>query len=381
MTVEPFPTLFRLEQECSTKWPGYRKCIENTLKAEEILKSYLIKEVGSTRILGPSSSLVLCGSFARFEMVGDSDCDWSLLLDGPASNSHSKEAEAVRRALQTAHAAKQIRAPGSSGTFGNLTFSHDLVHRIGGGADSNENLTRRILMLLESRPVRFSEGDHSFEVWTRVLRCILQRYFEEDVHFSPGGEKKVPRFLVNDLTRFWRTMGVDDASKYRDQGGNKWAIRNAKLRLSRKLLFASGLAFCFRCQLDPPERWEESLFGKERDRTAEPFIDDGTVFARTTPLEVLAQFVDKVVTDPSKRVEISSKIFGAYHDWLCLLDDAEKRDCLEKLTHSDAPGNTVFAEVREIGKQFASGLKLLFFGKEKDDDNPISNLSLEYVGF
>lgn len=56
------------------------------------------------------------------------------------------------RSIQAALQDNNLIAPGSSGTFGNLVFSHDLVHRIDGGADSNAKLTHRMLMLLESRP-------------------------------------------------------------------------------------------------------------------------------------------------------------------------------------------------------------------------------------
>ena len=58
-------------------------------------------------------------------------------------------------------------------------------------------------------------------------------------------------FLLNDIVRFWRTMAVDFASKQKEIALEEgWGLRNAKLRMSRKLIFASGLLVCFGCNLD-----------------------------------------------------------------------------------------------------------------------------------
>ncbi|WP_409213754.1 hypothetical protein [Prosthecobacter sp.] len=331
------------------------------------------------------SSLVLCGSFARYEMVPGSDCDWTLLINGVVSNQHARTARSIERAIQNA-SNKGLKSPGSSGTFGNMCFSHELVHRIGGAADSNANLTRRILMLLESRPVTLPSGDSSQDVWNAVVRSILERYFEEDAHFSASSARKVPRFLLNDLTRYWRTIGVDYAAKYLEQDGNKWAIRNAKLRLSRKLLFAAGMAFCFACQLRPPihlEAGHDYLFGEfahvDEDTTA-PFIAAAVAFAGTPPLEFLAAFVDTFVTDAEKRRTVSRRVFGAYDQWLALLADEKSREVLENLSQEQAKQEPVFQRVREISAEFSAGLKLLFFNRDQDTDE-IANLSLEYVAF
>jgi hypothetical protein len=159
-----------------------------------------------------------------------------------------------------------------------MIFSHDLVHCIGGEADSNANLTRRMLLLLESRCFDASPTDSSL-VWTNVVSNILERYFEEDVHFSPKGKRRVPRFLLNDLTRYWRTICVDYAAKHREQDGKKWAMRNAKIRFSRKLLYAAGLAFCLSCELDPPTNVHKDLFGAHPDYSAQPFIESAIRFA------------------------------------------------------------------------------------------------------
>jgi hypothetical protein len=371
----PFPTVTQLAQECGVKWPGFVQAAEGTHAAEDRFRKALLAGADGGQLLGPDCSLILSGSFARYEMTEGSDYDWSLLVDGVVDNSHGEAGHRIGRALKSAN----LKAPGSSGTFGNLVFSHDLVHRIGGKADSNENLTRRIVMLLESRPFAFVPGVSQSDVWDNVVKNILERYFEQDVHFTPAGTKRVPRFLLNDLTRYWRTIGVDYAAKHREQDGEKWASRNAKLRLSRKLIYASGLAFCLSCELNPPSP-ETDLFGPRLDNGRQPFIQSAIQFARTPSLEYLAKFVVCFVPDPGKRKLVAELLFGSYNEWLLLMAEKANRECLVNLSQEDAKNNATFAEIRRIGITFARGLKLLFFNREMDND-PIANLSLDYVGF
>jgi hypothetical protein len=135
----------------------------------------------------------------------------------------------LRRSNRTTEVEKveyRFAEPGPTGTFGNMGFSHQLVHLIGGQEDTNKNMTQRILLLLESVPIR------AVNAHERVLKAIIQRYLEEEPYLVEGGRNrfKVPRFLLNDIVRFWRTMAVDFASKQRDRGGKGWGLRNAKLR-------------------------------------------------------------------------------------------------------------------------------------------------------
>lgn len=125
-----------------------------------------------------------------------------------------------------------------------MVFSHDLVHQIGGEDDTNRNTTRRLLLLLESSVV--GRGD----TYRNVVRNVLNRYLLEDRGLWRGSGHRVPRFLLNDFARYWRTMAVDFAHKLGTRSGKGWAIRNIKLRMSRKLIYASGLLACYRCHLD-----------------------------------------------------------------------------------------------------------------------------------
>lgn len=152
------------------------------------------------------------GSLARGEWTSGSDLDWTYLVDGQANSDHLRIAQEIARVLKTHE--DRFRSPGQTGTFGNLAFSHDIVHQIGGQADTNRNTTQRVLLLLESSAI-----GREVQAYERVITAVINRYLEEDNHLltQNGTRYRVPRFFLNDIVRFWRTMAVDFASKQRDR--------------------------------------------------------------------------------------------------------------------------------------------------------------------
>jgi hypothetical protein len=160
---------------------------------------------------------VFFGSLARGESTSQSDLDWTLLINGEVDGQHSSLHQSIRKKLRDAGKIP----PGSTGTFGGLAFSHELVPCIGGQDDTNKNLTLRMLLLLESLSIG---NDQPRQM---VIRAILSRYLADDPSWTWRSDGKLPRFLLNDVIRFWRTMAVDFADKFRDQEGEKWALRNA----------------------------------------------------------------------------------------------------------------------------------------------------------
>jgi predicted nucleotidyltransferase len=323
-----------------------RTCREVALKTREELDQLLSKEISG--YTSEDTSLVVFGSLARGEWTSRSDLDWTYLIDGGANSDHLVIAQNINEVLEKAG----FQRPGPTETFGNMAFSHDLVHQIGGQNDTNKNTTRRILLLLESRAI----GKRT-DAYERVIRGVINRYLEEDNHLLTHDSKRyrVPRFLLNDIVRFWRTMAVDFASKQRDRAGKGWGLRNAKLRMSRKLIFASGLLVCFSAYLDPDLQTKIST--DQKDGIKLTLLQHIRDCVRLTPLEILAKSMERYGVSQS----IAKNLFDAYTEFLKLLSDDKSRTALENLRSSDSRTDPTFRKIREISTVFEGALDHIFF--------------------
>ena len=294
----------------------------------------------------PDIALVVFGSLARLEWTSGSDVDWTLLVDGPSDPEHFGLARAIDKGLQEAG----FRPVGTSGTFGSMASSFDLIHYIGGSEDSNQNMTRRILLLLES--VSISDT----VVHERVLRGILKRYIQTDPAVSTATTPRfrVPLFLLNDVVRLWRTIAVDYATKKWQQSSEKWALRNVKLRMSRKLLFVKGLLMCFSCQLQAP-----AVSGLNEEIVLDRLVSHCLDYTRKSAIDALCEVLILVNSE-----SLAIKLLQAYDDFLACLNDTEKREHLKELDFSKAASDELFQQVRAISYNFRDGLNELFFDHE-----------------
>jgi hypothetical protein len=305
------------------------------------------------------ATCVVFGSLARREFTSGSDIDWTLLVDGDAEADHLGLANRLEGRLQEA----KLRPPTKGGAFGQLTFSHDLVHRIGGDDDTNRNTTQRLLLLLESAPIGNADA------YERVVRQVLTRYVEEDLVGARDTPYGVPRFLLNDVVRYWRTMTVDFAHKRRARNAEGWALRTAKLRMSRKLMYTSGVLRCFSCGLLLPVRDTPSPFASTKE-----VVDYLLRLVKTTPLDIVAGVVQayfEELSDPAVR------LFGVYDEFLGLLNDAGWRKHLENLAPEAADDDAVYQNARELGGRFESALTEIFF----DQNTPLRDLTRRYGMF
>jgi hypothetical protein len=284
----------------------------------------------------PEVSVVLFGSWGRHELTDHSDNDWAILIDG------LEGADDVRPSVDEIGLAVGLdeRPPGTEGIFGTTISCRNLVERIGPEADDNKNLTRRLLLLLES--VAVLNGAAHDACWQRVL----DGYIDDSVK-----SYRPPRFLLNDVIRYWRTLCVDFVGKERAGTGQKWALRNLKLRLSRKALFAGGLLPALLCH-----RYSASDMGTFLTETLRrPSID-----------RLAGAFLELDVPDAGVRA------IGAYDQFIGMLGRREVREELERVPRDDAHRSDFFIEGKKLGADFQQGLLALLF------ETPLAPLVREY---
>lgn len=345
-----------LARQFSADWPFLLK---GRAASEQQLREI---ESACKQLIMPDTSLVVFGSLARQEFTPESDIDWTLLVDGFSISEHLTVARQIGEAL----AGLKSKPPGRAGTFGNIASSHSLIHYIGGDDDSNANTTRRALLLLESRPV----GDS--QAYDRVRNNILKRYLEEDLGlWRVSTEQKIPHFLLNDFARYWRTMAVDFADKQHDRFHDGFALRNIKLRMSRKLIYIAGLLACFRCHLQYPDKDERlHFFSRDNSLAVASLL---RTFLDMTPLDLAAETLFARLGSDAR----VKNFFAAYDQFLGILNDPSKRNTLEILKPEQLETDPVYREARDISHEFHQAIQDIFLNK----DNVIGELTIRYGVF
>jgi hypothetical protein len=330
--ADPAGALAGLEARSASGFPHLSAARARTADSLLALRARLADAPRDT-----DAALVLFGSWGRWEVTPGSDTDWAVLVGAPPRGT-------VRPAAADL-AGRLGHGPAEGGSFGRAVFADELTDHVGLRADSWDNLTLRMLLLLESVAVA---GE---EVHARCRDAVLATYLREVDPFRP------PRFFLNDLIRYWRTIAVDFEGKARRapadeaSGPAKWASRLVKLRTSRKVLFAGGLLPILLCHLHPaaeiPGFLRAQLEAPATDRLAHAFCSFG---AEDAGLRAL----------------------GAYDRWLGLLADPGMRGELERLPRDQVEHSTTFREARRLGDELQAGLLALLF------DTPLRALVREY---
>jgi hypothetical protein len=339
----------KLAQACGTLeigLPALARAAELSGEQVEVARGFFQERLGTDDRL----DIVVCGSMARREMSRASDFDYLVLAHGLVEDA-SRPRE-FRRACDRWREDRGIREPGSSGVFGQVVAAADLVEQIGLELDTNSSLTRRVLLIEEGVSVLVPE------LHRKLIATIVGRYLHED----PSDTSGPPRFLLNDVVRYWRTIAVDYQAKvWRDLTVDGWGLRYLKLRISRKLTFVGALVSLFLVEIAKPSDVRAFL--------TEQFVD-------VPALARVAQLVD-VLGDDAAAIQDLRRVFEIADAFCEFLHDGERRraanSVLPPAKEASDPG---FVAVRELSVELQACLERLFF-----DTRALRGLSRKYLTF
>ncbi len=283
---------------------------------------------------------------ARDEMTPGSDFDYLVILGHVEVD--PGRIQLYRQAAEEGLRSIAAESPGRSGLFGVAISGTELVNTIGLDTDSNLHLSRRVLLLEESIALNANEA------WTRLVGAVAARYLYEEHRDAPH----VPRFLLNDVVRYWRTIAVDyQAKRWEEIAGKKWGLRYAKLLTTRKLVFAAMVATLFApIVLDQPVSAEML-----RDQCALPAL------AR------LAQLAPHLGDDGRSALGRVLSHADTVVGWFA---DGDFRKAVEPVDNPrDVEPGSAMHQVRELGDEIQSELERLFFS-----DEPLRNSGTQTLG-
>jgi len=265
----------------------------------------------------PTDAIVATfGSYARREASELSDIDYVIISND--RNSLSRPSEEVESAIKSIVDIE----PSPDGAFGKIIQRSEILRNLGGEQDSNQSLTRRLLLLLEGE---WLAGEAHFK---ELRRELIERYVS-----ATKRDHQLALFLLNDMIRYWRTMTVDYMYKT-TEASKPWAIRNIKLVFSRKLMYASGLF-------------------------SVAMTDDRSETAKSDVLEQLFSMpaldrMDYICGDSR-----FSNAFKCYELFLSQIDNAEVRNRLKKI-EADDHSDPIFRKLKNEGHHFTRELLSLF---------------------
>ncbi len=327
------------------KFPNIVNAYKFSKKRLDESKAFLLENIPSDDEV--QIDIVIFGSLARFEATSESDLDYLVM----AYNIPPPEkVSIIRDTIQTVGELIEkfnLKPPGTTGMFGTVLSAPDLTERIGLDQDTNLNHSRRMLILQESFSV------YKPELHEKLLRLIIARYLA-DYRTPKNG---VPRFLLNDVIRYWRTIAVDYQAKRWNNLDANWGLRYLKLLISRKIVFAGLMASLLLTKKTDVEYFYKQFSMSSLARIAQ-----------------LISFVNGKNNGESRRciesiLEISDQFIGK-------LENPDFRNEAKRVTTTqELMKNSQLKEVRKLGDKLQENLQKLFFEDKKLKDKAIKYMS------
>ena len=292
-----------------------------------IIRNELIEKLSDSQYKD-KMCIIVTGSYGRHEASSESDMDlfWFIDADIPDDPAEAlKDEIKIINEIIIKHVPKEA---GSTGTFGPsaIVSQSQLIGNIGGKHDSNENMTRRMLLLLEGT---FLYNNDKF---IEIRRNLIDKYIK--VEQNP---KQIPRFLLNDIIRYYRTIATDFEFKV-SEDSKEWGLRNIKLKFSRKFLYFGGL-------IAVAELMKIHDISEQKAKLEEIF--NKTVF------EKCYTCADRVGLIPEM-----NEILGFYNNFIDKISIPGNRLQLEATTKNTRNECSLYQELRDDGNKFSEAMEL-----------------------
>lgn len=303
-----------------------------TRMAVENSRAHLDKELSAECV-----DVLGLGSMGRYEMSQASDLDFLVICNAGSGHDHAREQGVADELRQKAMPGVSLRPPGKTGLFGGTLNDSELYEIIGLDEDTNPTHSRRVLVLEES--VSLSNP----RMHDRLLRTMANRYIDA----IPLGQYKVPRFLVNDLARYWRQLTVDYQAKSESEPSS---LRRLKLIGPRKFTYASSVLALLTLELRDLDRQgiEDRLVDVFKAPPSLRFLSELT-YLRDEVGEVdgLAHGLEAI-----RAVNEYSGLL-ANASWRAQIESAKTREASDSLPE--------FQHARSIARRMQESLEGLFF--------------------
>jgi len=284
------------------------------------------------------------GSIARQEASAESDLDYLVISYGLTDE--VDRARALIAAADDLCDELALSKPGRTGMFGEVVAASELVERIGLEQDTNLTHSRRILLLAESVSV------YQPELHEKLLKSILQRY----LYGHHAKSRDVPRFLLNDVVRYWRTMTVDYEAKRWHTVKPEWGLRYLKLISSRKLLCVSLLATLLTCD----------------EATVDHLYDQVTL----PPLARIARLAPRLEGEPAGLDALRTVLESAEYFAEAFADSEFRNDVKDVSDSHSPPPDSRFAKSKERARSLQNALETMFL-----DTELLGRTSRQYLTF
>src|ERR1700730_6428017 len=309
--------------------PGLSGCVSRAEDFRERMRTAL-----SASGVEAAMDVVAFGSLARREYTAASDVDYLVLVadmpDDPAAPRELRQR--VEDCLaEEASADGASKAVGATGLFGRATGIFDIVNQVGLEGDTNFTHTIRMEILQESVSLLDQE------LHSQILGRTLRRY----ISLFAVPQERPPRFLLNDMLRYWRQITVDAQAKAPIAGEDgKAVLRYLKLGTSRKNLIASSILPLI-APRDTSVPWEEYL----SEIYAEP------------PLARLATVTNGA---PEAVVDEVRTVFTTIDLLVQRTDSAEKRERFKKIPRAKRREDEGYIELKSAADKLQLAVEHIF---------------------